>query len=133
MALKEKTDALVLETDQKIIETLSKILKRRSYAVTVSSQKEDALGHLKDNLYPLAIVGDTEDGLSPFEAMRDIVMTSPMTSIILITDLPEEEVNEKAEGYGILGHVNRDIASGHLLKLIKTFEEIFKPFAPANS
>ena len=133
MTLKEKTHALILETNRDIIETLSKILKRRSYTVTASSNKEVALGHLKERLYPLAVVGEAEGGVSPFEAMREIVMTSPITSIILITELPEEEVSEKAEGYGILGHVNRDIPSKDLLKLIKGFEEIFKSFSPARS
>ncbi|MCK4817903.1 hypothetical protein KA005_19180, partial [bacterium] len=78
-------------------------------------------------------VGNAEGGISPFESMKDIVMTSPMTSMILITDLPEEEVNERAEGYGILGYVNREISSKDLLKLIKGFEEIFRSFAPARS
>ena len=133
MVLKEKTHALILETDRKIVESLSKILKRRSYAVTTTPKKEDAMGFLKERLFPLAVVGNAEGGISPFESMKDIVMTSPMTSMILITDLPEEEVNERAEGYGILGYVNREIPSKDLLKLIKGFEEIFRSFAPAGS
>ncbi len=51
-------------------------------------------------------------------------MTSPMTSIILISDLPTKEVDERAEGYGILGHVNRSIPSKNLTLLIEHFEKI---------
>ena len=133
MEPKEKTHTLILETDRKIVESLSKILKRKSYAVTTTPKKEEALDCLKERLFPLAVVGNAEGGISPFESMKDIVMTSPMTSMILITDLPEEEVNERAEGYGILGYVNREIPSKDLLKLIEGFEEIFRSFAPAGS
>ena len=132
MAQKEKPHALILEKDRKIADSIEQILKRRSYAVTASFEKEEALLHLKEKTYPLAIVGDAQGSGSPFEAMRDIVMASPMTSMVLITDLPEEEVSEKAEGYGILGHVSREVRSKDLLKLVKSFEAIFTSFAPAR-
>jgi DNA-binding NtrC family response regulator len=132
MARKEKPHALILEKDSKLNDSIEKILKRRSYSVTASFEKEAALGHLKEKIYPLAVVGDSEGSGSPFETMRDIVMASPMTSMILISDLPDEEVNEKAEGYGILGHVRRDFQSKELLKLVKSFEAIFTSFAPAR-
>lgn len=132
MAHQEKPHALIVEKDRKLIDSIEKILKRRSYAVTTSFEKEEALRHLKERTYPLAVVGDAEGSGSPFEAMRDIVMASPMTSMILISDLPAEEVNDKAEGYGILGHVSREVLSKDLLKLVKTFEAIFTSFAPAK-
>ena len=133
MAHKEKPHALILEKDRKITDSIEQILKRKSYAVTTSFEKEEALQHLKERTYPLAVVGDAEGSGSPFEAMRDIVMASPMTSMVLITDLPEDEVNEKAEGYGILGHVSREVLSKDLLKLVKSFEAIFTSFAPVRS
>ncbi|MCD6298956.1 MAG: hypothetical protein J7M30_17570 [Deltaproteobacteria bacterium] len=132
MPQKEKKSVIILERDQGLVDSIAKILKRRSYSVTTSSNKEEALSHLGESLYPLAVVGDADGSVSPFEAMRDIVMASPMTSMVLITDLPEEEVNEKAEGYGILGHVSREAHSKDLLKLIKSFEAIFTPFAPGR-
>jgi ActR/RegA family two-component response regulator len=132
MALEEKTNAIILETDRNLVDSIEKILKRRSYAVTTSFEKKEALRHIKERTYPLAVVGDAEGSGSPFEAMRDIVMASPMTSMVLITDLPEDEVNEKAEGYGILGHVSREVRSKDLLKLIKSFEAIFTSFAPTR-
>jgi len=133
MPQKEKTSVIILEKDQGLVDSIAKILKRRSYSVTTSSNKEEALSHLGERLYPLAVVGDADGSASPFEAMRDIVMASPMTSMVLITDLPEEEVNEKAEGYGILGHVSREVLSKDLLKLVKSFEAIFTSFAPVRS
>ena len=127
MEKKEKTRALILETDAGVAEAIEKILKRRSYAVTVATGKDEALNRLMETFHPLAVVGDPGDDVSIFEAMRKVVTTSPMTSLILVSDLPEEEVRDKSEGYGILGHVNREVPSRDLLALVKTFESVFAP------
>jgi DNA-binding response OmpR family regulator len=117
--------AVVLEKDREVARSLAKILKRRSYDVETTFEKEKTLNLFKERPYQLALVGDSEDGHSAFESMKEIVMASPMTSIILITDLPKEEVREKAEGYGILGHVNRNMKSKDLRSLLNCFEQIF--------
>ena len=81
MEKKEKTNVLILEADQHIVESIAKILKRRSYAVTSTSEKGEALTYLGEKLYPMAVVGDAQGSHSPFDSMRDIVMASPMTSM----------------------------------------------------
>lgn len=116
--------ALVVEKDQTVVESIELVLKEKSYIVTSSSNEDEALDLLRKTPYPLAIVGDAKGTSSTFEIMRKIVMTSPMTSIILISDLPTKEVDERAEGYGILGHVNRSILSKDLTLLIEHFEKI---------
>ena len=116
--------ALVVEKDQTVVESIELVLKEKSYIVASSSNEDEALGLLRETTCPLAIVGDAKGTSSTFEIMRKIVMTSPMTSIILISDLPKEEVDEKAEGYGILGHVSRSIPSKDLVLLIEQFEKI---------
>jgi DNA-binding NarL/FixJ family response regulator len=115
---------LVIEKNQTVVESIELVLKEKSYIVASSSNEDEALGLLRETPCPLAIVGDTKGTSSTFEIMRKIVMTSPMTSIILISDLPKEEVDEKAEGYGILGHVSRSIPSKDLVLLIEQFEKI---------
>ena len=131
MAQADKTPALILEKDRELSESISKSLKRRSYAVTSLSARDEALALIKEQLVPLAIVGNAEGDISPFESMKDIVMASPMTSMVLITDLPKEEVEDKAEGYGILGHVGRKEPARDLMRLVKSFEEIFGAFHPS--
>ena len=116
--------ALVVEKDQTVVESIELVLKEKSYIVTSSSNEDEALGLLRKTPYPLAIVGDAKGTSSTFEIMRKIVMTSPMTSIILISDLPTKEVDERAEGYGILGHVSRSIPLKDLTLLIEHFEKI---------
>lgn len=115
---------LVIEKDQTVVESIELVLKEKSYIVASSSNEDEALNLLRETPCPLAIVGDAKGTSSTFEIMRKIVMTSPMTSIILISDLPKEEVDEKAEGYGILGHVSRPIPSKDLVLLIEQFEKI---------
>ena len=115
---------LVVEKDQTVVESIERVLKEKSYTVTSASNEDEALGLLKETPYPLAIVGDAKGSNSTFEIMRKIVMTSPMTSIILISDLPMKEVDERAEGYGILGHVNRSIPLEDLTLLVEHFETI---------
>ena len=116
--------ALVVEKDQTVVESIELVLKEKSYIVTSSSNEDEALALLRKTPYPLAIVGDVKGTSSTFEIMRKIVMTSPMTSIILISDLPTKEVDERAEGYGILGHVSRSIPLKDLTLLIEHFEKI---------
>jgi len=120
--------AVILEKDEKVVASLENTLQSRSYSVTVLSKKEDALNLLKERAFQLAIAGNTEDGASVFHIMREIVAASPMTSMILVTDLSEEEVDEKAEGYGILGHIGRAVPSGDLVKLLDSLEEILGSF-----
>lgn len=119
-----EVNALVVEEEQTVVDSIERVLKEKSYIVTRSSNEKEALGLLSKTPYPLAIVGDAKGSGSTFEIMKKIVMTSPMTSIILISDLPTKEIDERAEGYGILGHVSRSIPSKDLTLLIEHFEKI---------
>ena len=126
MENRKTINVLVMETDTAITEKIEKLLKERSYQPTRVSTKDDATSLLKRGHYPLALVGHTFESDSVFESMKDIVMTSPMTSMLLITDRPQAEVDEKSEGYGILGHVKRNIPAEDLTSLLNNFEGIYK-------
>ena len=120
--------ALILEKDETVVASIDNTLQSRLYSVTVLSKKEEALNLLKERVFQLAIVGNTEDSASVFQIMREIVKVSPMTSMILVTDLSEKEVEEKAEGYGILGRIGRAVPSGDLVQLLDRLEEILGSF-----
>ena len=124
----ERILSLVLEKDETVVALINEALQSRPYSVTVLSKKEEALNLLKERGFQLAIVGNTEDNASVFQIMREIVKVSPMTSMILVTDLSEEEVDEKAEGYGILGHIGGAVPSGDLVQLLDRLEEILGSF-----
>ena len=130
MENQEKISVLVVEKDNSVAESIAKILKTRPYAITTLSKKNEAFSLLKKRVHPLAIIGDTEENGSSFEIMREIVVTSPMTSMILITDLSQKEVDEMTEGYGILGHVNREIPHNDMILLLDRFEDIYNSLTP---
>jgi len=120
--------AFILEKDETVVATIDNALQSRPYSLKALSKKEDALNLLKERAFQLAIIGNTEDSASVFEIMREIVAASPMTSMILVTDLSEKEVEEKAEGYGILGHIGRSMRSQDLVQLLDRLEEILGSF-----
>jgi len=124
MKTQKEIHALIIEKDDVVSASIQKILEDRSYGVTRASDTENAHRLLKDKNIALAVAGEIGTPDSSFHVMKEIVMTSPMTAIILITDLPEEEVDEKAEGYGILGHAGRTVALKDLAPLLDTFEMI---------
>jgi PleD family two-component response regulator len=124
MTTAKEIDAIVVEKDDHTAEAVRKILAGRAYRVTRESRKEAVGQHLKARQVSLVVAGEAEDADSPFQIMKEVVMSSPMTSLILITDLPKEEVEDKAEGYGILGHVDRSVRGEEMAPLLASFEKI---------
>jgi len=120
--------ALVVEKDEGVAKAIERMLEARRYRVTLLSGREDAIRLLKEGPIPLAVAGEAEGSDSPFQVMKEIVMASPMTSLILITDLPKEEVDDRAEGYGILGHAGRSLRSEDMIPLLESFEKILNAF-----
>ena len=124
MEKQEKTRVIVVEKDQEVVNLILQALKDKPFQITICSGTVETVTILREKLYGLILIGDTHEGDSPFDFMKAIVTASPMTSIILITDLKEKEIRDKSEGYGILGYVNRAIPSGDLTSLTDQFENI---------
>ena len=128
MAYPKKIHALIVEKDTTIAGAIQKILEDRDYAVTLLSREADARRVLKESHISLVVAGEAEDSASPFHIMKEIVMASPMTSTILITNLSKQAVEEEAEGYGILGHVSRTVRREEMVSLLASFEQILSAF-----
>jgi DNA-binding NtrC family response regulator len=129
----DKASALILEKEDRIAHALSEVLRDNSYSVIPMRQDEDLFQFLEDHSAALALIGESEEGDTVFSTMKRLVMTAPMTAIILITNRPEEEVTELAEGYGILGHVGRDQPAEDLVPLLERFQEISQSLGPAKT
>jgi DNA-binding NtrC family response regulator len=121
---KKKLEALIIENEHEIADSIARILSERGYESTILKEKSYAIDMIGEKGPGLVIVGNNEDNIPVFDMLRDIVMASPMTSVILITDISPKEIHEKAEGYGILGHVSRRIDPGQLSTLLENFEMI---------
>jgi len=128
MTCQKEIHALIVEKDRTVAGAIQKILEERDYDVTPLSREADARRLVKERPFSLAVAGEAEDSDSPFHIMKEIVMASPMTSLILITDLPKQAVDERAEGYGILGHAGRAVRSEEMVPLLDSFERILRSF-----
>ncbi len=123
-----KRKVLLLENDPAVLKKIQMALEDRPYEKTCFPSKNDALEASKTSLFNLVITGHNKENEDPIEVMKAFVMASPMTSIIMVTDLSPSEVDEKAEGYGILGNIARNVPTEKLLSLLRTFEKIQQSF-----
>ena len=118
--------ALILEGDTKIATQLKALLSDQFGQVIFAPDTAEALKLLREKEIQMAFVGDPSEGVSCFDLLKDLVRASPMTYVVLITDEPEEVIHEKAEGYGILGHIPRAFASSHIQTLVNKYKQITK-------
>jgi DNA-binding response OmpR family regulator len=124
MTDQENIRVLILEKDVQVVDAVKNHLENGPHDLHVLSSLNEAISLLKSESFSIAIVGNTVETDSPFAGLRDMVKASPMTSIILLSDLPEEEVHERAEGCGILGHVARSVTEEDLNHLLNRFRQI---------
>lgn len=124
---------VILERDQSLREKVEDSLSARGYLVECCSKAEDLYGLLKSRAVSLVVLGEGEEVGDFFYPLKMTVRLSPMTSVILLTDLTEAQVHEKAEGYGILGAVSRRDPSADLVPLCKRFQEIESIMAISRS
>jgi DNA-binding response OmpR family regulator len=116
--------AVLAEKDSATAAAAAACLTQRSYEVHTAKTRATLVGMLKESQVHIAVIGEVEGSESPFETLREAVMTSPLTSVILVTDAPARDVEEKAEGYGILGHVGRALPQDVVGELLDNFERI---------
>ena len=128
MIRKTKRKVLLLENDPAVMEKIQQTLEDDTYEKACFSKRNEALKASKETLFDLIITGYNEENEDPIDVMKTFVMASPMTSIIMVTDLSHSEVDEKAEGYGILGNIARNVPTEDLLSLLGTFEKIQQSF-----
>jgi len=124
MTDQENIRVLILEKDEEVVDAVKHHLENGPYDLDVLSSFNEAISRLKTEHFSMAIVGNTAETDSPFEVLLDMVKASPLTSLILLSDLPEEEVHERAEGCGILGHVARSVPPEDLNHLLSRFRQI---------
>ncbi len=120
----KKIKVMLLEKDTAVLEKIQERLETRPYEITRFAKGDEALAAAKETPFDLAFVGYGAEGEDPIDLLKAFVMASPMTSIIMVTDLTDSEVEEKAEGYGILGNVNRDVPAENLFSLLDSYEKI---------
>ncbi|MBW2710193.1 MAG: hypothetical protein JRD04_13235 [Deltaproteobacteria bacterium] len=128
MTRETRTKVLLLENDPAVLDKIQLALEDKLYEKTSFSSSDEAIKASKGILFGLIIVGHNAERKDPIDVMKAFVMATPMTSIIMVTDLSDSEVDEKAEGYGILGNITRDVPAEGLLSFLQTYEKIQQSF-----
>ena len=128
MNQKIRKKVLLLENDPDVRDKIQSALEDRPYERTNFSSSNEAIKASKETLFDLIIAGHNAEHKDPIDVMKAFVMATPMTSIIMVTDLSDSEVDEKAEGYGILGNITRNVPAESLLSLLRTYEKIQQSF-----
>ena len=123
-----KIKVLLLENDPAVLDKIQLAMEDKPYEKTSFSSSNEALKASKKSFFNLVITGHNEENKDPIDVMKAFVMATPMTSIIMVTDLSDSEVDEKAEGYGILGNITRKVPTESLLSLLNTYEKIQQSF-----
>jgi len=121
---KTETKVLLFEDDPTVIQKIEQAFLNRNPKVIRFSTRDEALDVLKSTSFDLLFVGFGAEKLDPIEVVRTFVMVSPMSSVITITDLSDAELHEKAEGYGILGNIPRNIPNEKLFSLLDNHKKI---------
>jgi DNA-binding NtrC family response regulator len=121
--IKEK-QALLLESDPQLAQQIKSCLAELGYSVLSPATTEEALQSLKNQRIELAFLGNPPDRDSCFDLLKDVVKASPMTYVVLITDGSEKEIHDRAEGFGILGHIPRVFSSDRVQQVIDRYLQI---------
>jgi hypothetical protein len=104
------------------ISAILKLLESYDIGLEVFSIRDEALGRQSEKPFDLLVVQNnltTGDGL---RLIRDFLAVNWMTASIVICDVDEDTIHERAEGLGILGHIRSvgDVQSfGQLLDTFK--------------
>lgn len=122
--MNEKIRAAVIERDALLGGKVGEFLALRGFLVEHASTNHELAALFEGGRISLAVLGETIDGGDFISSLDLIVRLSPMTSVILLTDMNDAEVHERAEGYGILGSASRRDPNPDLGVLCGRFEEI---------
>ena len=96
----------------------------KGYFVSWADSAENALKALGAEPPEISVVDETIDGQTCFELARKIIKKNVFINLVLVSELPEKELHDAAEGLGILTHIPLTPDSGHAKKIISSFESL---------
>ncbi|MFH1117465.1 MAG: response regulator [Pseudomonadota bacterium] len=121
MNTNKKLKALVVVNEPDRIDVIKQRLSERGIDMTVLTDPEEALGLCREAPPDLAIVQDPLRSMSGTVFLNHLVRISWATGTILIADADEDQVHDRAEGLGILGHMRSPTDGEMLDRLLDKF------------
>ncbi len=122
--MKKQDKVLIFESDIALAKQIQDMLAEQFPQVFLPSSGDEAIKLLTEQTIQLVFLGDPSEGGSCFDLLKDFVKASPITYTILTSDKSEKETHDKAEGFGILGHIPKVFSPNKIQTLIDRYKQI---------
>ncbi|MGY6562815.1 MAG: response regulator [Luteibaculaceae bacterium] len=113
---------LVIEDDLVFCKLLTSFLNKHTYNATSTSTGENAITILSNNEIDLAIIDYKLPDTTGVEIIKWINENTPNTKAILMSRLPQSEIEPKGEKYGALTFLQKPFKPATLLEIIQKIE-----------
>ncbi|MBI4773665.1 MAG: response regulator [Deltaproteobacteria bacterium] len=121
---------LVVEPNRDIADWMMPVLEDRGYGVDFCTQADEAVQRIRNNRYDLVLVHDEVEIWPGRDLVKEVVRVSPFTCCGVITDMDANEIHDRMESLGIVGHVGTKPDPETLNTLLDGFESIWKLTVP---
>ena len=120
----DQTKALIFLGDEAGAKLVSTLLKKHGIESFAVNSLEQCLERMRISLPEILIVEDDTGSGIGIKAVRESLRISWTVSPILISDLNEEQIHDRAEGLGILGSMSSPSDAEKLDSLIDVFKKL---------
>jgi DNA-binding NtrC family response regulator len=93
---------------------LKRLLVRKGHGVSVFTDEEEALAHVRDNPVDLAILDIRLKRMSGVEMLTEIKRISPSTRVIMLTGYPTLDTARQAQQLGAIDYCVKPIDKNEL-------------------
>ena len=123
---------LLVEPERAVADWILPVLENRGYTVESCTEADEAVGRVQNSRYDLVLVHDEVEKWPGRDIVKEVVRVSPFTCCGVITDMDDNEVHERMESLGIVGHVGTRPDPETLHTLLDGFEKIWRSTVPAG-
>ncbi len=103
---------------------LEAVLSEHGLKVIWADSGSKALSKLKDEHHDLMIADEQLSDMTGMELAKIVVRQSPMTSLALVSTLPDKDFHQSGEGLGILMQLSFEPGQDEAEKLIGSFKHV---------
>ncbi len=98
---------------------IQRILERKGHTVTVFTEEQDALDHVREQDVDIAILDIKLKKMNGVEVLRRIREVRPDVDVLMLTGYPTLETAKEAKGYGAREYLVKPIDKNELEEKIQ--------------
>jgi DNA-binding response OmpR family regulator len=111
---------LVLDDVLDAGEMIKRILERKGHSVTVFTEEQEALDHVRTGGVDIAILDIKLKKISGVEVLKEMKKIAPQTDVLMLTGYPTLETAREALGLGAREYLVKPIDKAELESKIQT-------------